>query len=60
MTTPTHLFVYGTLRPGEVRWHHLQPYVVDDGVDDTAAGHLFDTGLGYPAALFAEGAPANS
>jgi gamma-glutamylcyclotransferase (GGCT)/AIG2-like uncharacterized protein YtfP len=48
-----HLFVYGTLRPGESRWRHLQPYVVDDGFADTATGRLFDTGQGYPAALFA-------
>lgn len=50
--TPRHLFVYGTLRPGEVRWHHLSPYVVDDGVDAVVPGELFDTGLGYPAAVF--------
>jgi gamma-glutamylcyclotransferase (GGCT)/AIG2-like uncharacterized protein YtfP len=47
-----HLFVYGTLRPGDVRWKLLAPFAADDGVDDTAAGHLFDTGLDYPAALF--------
>lgn len=50
--TLTHLFVYGTLRPGDVRWHHLEPFVVDDGWDDTAAGSVFDTGLDYPAAKF--------
>ncbi len=51
---PTHLFVYGTLRPGEVRWHHLQPYVVDDAVaiDTATAGELYDTDLDYPAAMF--------
>lgn len=47
-----HLFVYGTLRPGDVRWHHLAPFVVDDGRLDTVAGQLFDTGLDYPAAVF--------
>ena len=46
------LFAYGTLLPGEVRWPALAPYVVDDGVSDTVGGRLFDTGLGYPAALF--------
>jgi gamma-glutamylcyclotransferase (GGCT)/AIG2-like uncharacterized protein YtfP len=50
--TINHLFVYGTLRPGDVRWHHLAPFVVDEGWDDTAAGSLFDTGLDYPAAKF--------
>ena len=46
------LFAYGTLLPGEVRWSVLAPYVVDEGVADTAGGRLFDTGVGYPAALF--------
>lgn len=47
-----HLFVYGTLRPGEVRWHHLAPFVVGDAVDTTVAGDVYDTGLDYPAARF--------
>jgi gamma-glutamylcyclotransferase (GGCT)/AIG2-like uncharacterized protein YtfP len=47
-----HLFVYGTLRPGEVRWQHLAPFVVGEGVDTTVAGDVFDTGLDYPAARF--------
>lgn len=47
-----HLFVYGTLRAGDVRWHHLRPFVLGDGVPDTAGGRLFDSGLEYPAALF--------
>jgi gamma-glutamylcyclotransferase (GGCT)/AIG2-like uncharacterized protein YtfP len=47
-----HLFVYGTLRPGDVRWHFLEPYVVDGGWPDTVSGELFDTGLDYPAAVF--------
>lgn len=50
-----HLFVYGTLRPGDVRWSFLEPWVDDDGSDDTVAGRLFDTGLGYPAAVFGDG-----
>jgi gamma-glutamylcyclotransferase (GGCT)/AIG2-like uncharacterized protein YtfP len=45
----TTLFVYGTLLPGEVRWHHLAPYVTDDGTPDAVPGTLYDTGLGYPA-----------
>ena len=49
----THLFVYGTLRPGDVRWHFLEPYVVDEGHDDTVAGDVYDTGCDYPAAIFA-------
>lgn len=52
-SSPTaHLFVYGTLRPGEVRWHFLEPFVVDEGVEATVPGEVFDTGLGYPAAMF--------
>ena len=47
-----HLFVYGTLRPGDVRWYFLAPFVVDDGWLDTVRGQLFDTGLDYPAAVF--------
>lgn len=50
-----HLFVYGTLRPGDVRWSFLEPWVVDAGVDDTVSGRLFDTGLDYPAAIFGAG-----
>ena len=48
----TELFVYGTLRPGDVRWKLLSPYVIGDGVSDTVAGSVFDTGLDYPAAIF--------
>ena len=46
-----HVFVYGTLRPGDVRWSFLEPYVIDEGWDDSIVGQLFDTGLDYPAAL---------
>ena len=46
------LFVYGTLRPGDVRWVILEGFVADEGAIDTAAGRVFDTGLGYPAAVF--------
>ena len=47
-----HLFVYGTLRPGDVRWHILEQFVVDDGWRDSVTGRLYDTGLDYPAAVF--------
>ena len=50
-----HLFVYGTLRPGDVRWPFLSPWVTDDGTPDSVPGRLFDTGLGYPAAVFEPG-----
>lgn len=45
------MFVYGTLRPGDIRWQFLAPFVVDEGWDDSITGRLFDTGLDYPAAL---------
>ena len=51
-TTPEHLFVYGTLRPGDVRWPFLERFVADTGVDDTADGSVYDTGREYPAAVF--------
>ena len=54
--TLSYLFVYGTLRQGDVRWKFLEPFVVDAGTDDAVSGELFDTGLGYPAARF-DGAP---
>jgi gamma-glutamylcyclotransferase (GGCT)/AIG2-like uncharacterized protein YtfP len=46
------LFVYGTLRPGDARWHFLEPYAADEGTPDAVVGSLFDTGRGYPAAVF--------
>jgi gamma-glutamylcyclotransferase (GGCT)/AIG2-like uncharacterized protein YtfP len=50
-----HVFVYGTLRPGDVRWPLLRPFVVDEGWPDEVGGQLFDTGLDYPAAVFDAG-----
>lgn len=46
------LFAYGTLLPGDVRWRFLEPFVLDHGVPDRVVGRLFDTGQGYPAAVF--------
>jgi gamma-glutamylcyclotransferase (GGCT)/AIG2-like uncharacterized protein YtfP len=48
------LFVYGTLLPGQQRWTYLQPNVVDEGVVASVKGALYDTGHGYPAAVFWE------
>ena len=48
----THLFVYGTLRPGQQRWPFLEPFVTDEGHDESVVGTLYDTGHGYPAAKF--------
>lgn len=49
---PEWLFVYGTLRFGDLRWRFLEPFVLDAGEPDTATGVLYDTGRGYPAARF--------
>ena len=48
----TNLFVYGTLRPGQQRWRFLEPFVMDEGRDESVGGTLYDTGNGYPAAKF--------
>lgn len=47
----THVFVYGTLQPGQSRWPALRPFgsAVSTG---SAAGLLFDPGYGWPAAVF--------
>lgn len=50
------LFVYGSLLPGTLSWSILQPFVLGHGQSDSVLGELFDTGLGYPAARFADGA----
>lgn len=55
----SHLFVYGTLLPGDVRFHLLEPFIVDGGWPDRIAGQLFDTGEDYPAAII-ERAPSAS
>lgn len=45
------MFVYGTLAPGDVRWHLVEPFVTSRR-RATAPGRVYDTGLGYPAARF--------
>ncbi len=45
------LFVYGTLGPGEPAWPLLEPHA--RAVRAAAVpGRLYDTGAGYPAAVF--------
>jgi gamma-glutamylcyclotransferase (GGCT)/AIG2-like uncharacterized protein YtfP len=51
----TNLFVYGTLRPGQLRWPFLEPFVDNEGHDDSVAGALYNTGNDYPAARFDRG-----
>jgi gamma-glutamylcyclotransferase (GGCT)/AIG2-like uncharacterized protein YtfP len=53
-SSPHHLFVYGTLRAGEQRWPLLAPWLEGRPVPDAVPGRLYDTGRGYPAAVFGE------
>lgn len=48
---PDRLFVYGTLRPGGHAWEIAEPLLAGTPWPAEAAGLLYDTGLGYPAAL---------
>jgi gamma-glutamylcyclotransferase (GGCT)/AIG2-like uncharacterized protein YtfP len=48
------LFVYGTLMPGQRAWSTLAPHAVRTW-ETTVAGRIYDTGRGYPAAVFDEG-----
>ncbi|MCU1370907.1 MAG: hypothetical protein JWO77_2101 [Ilumatobacteraceae bacterium] len=45
------LFVYGTLMPGHLRWGLLAPHALDQR-PATVPGMLYDTGQGWPAAVF--------
>jgi len=50
----TTLFVYGTLMPGHLRWPVIEPHAV--GWRPAAVeGRLYDTGRGWPAAVFNPG-----
>lgn len=46
-----HLFVYGTLMPGQSRWPELAPWAGGRPTPDSVQGELFDTGNGWPAAV---------
>ena len=48
----TEVFVYGTLKPGQHRWPVLAPFVTEAAIPGLAPGRLFDTGYGWPAAVF--------
>lgn len=53
----THIFVYGTLQPGQSRWRIVEPFAVGShtAIRAVAQGQLFDTGYGWPAAVFSPG-----
>lgn len=48
------LFVYGTLMPGHLRWAVLEPHALS-WRPAAVEGHLYDTGEGWPAAVFVPG-----
>ncbi len=53
------LFVYGTLMPGQRRWHLLAPLAAPGEPERAeAAGRLYRTPYGWPAAVFDPAAPA--
>jgi gamma-glutamylcyclotransferase (GGCT)/AIG2-like uncharacterized protein YtfP len=52
-THPTHLFVYGTLMPGRLRWPILEPFARRHRPADVA-GRLYDSGNGWPVAAFGD------
>ena len=54
MSGTIELFVYGTLGPDGEAWDYLEPYVRAVAAV-TVPGQLFDTGRGYPAAVFEAG-----
>ena len=49
-----HLFVYGTLMPGRLRWPILAPFARGHR-PGVATGALYDSGNGWPVAVFGEG-----
>lgn len=54
MTGPGRMFVYGTLMPGRLRWPLLEPFATRHR-PATVPGALYDTGRGWPVAVFAGG-----
>jgi gamma-glutamylcyclotransferase (GGCT)/AIG2-like uncharacterized protein YtfP len=53
---PAHLFAYGTLQPGRLRWRFLEPYAVGHR-PAVVAGTIYDSGNGWPIAHFARSGP---
>ena len=50
------VFVYGTLKPGHLRWPIVAPFVASTDVAEVA-GRLWDTGRDFPAARFRDPGP---
>jgi len=58
MSAIARLFVYGTLMPGEERWPLLEPLAAPGAPEAaTAAGLLYRTPYGWPAAAFEPARP---
>lgn len=55
MIDPPRMFVYGTLMPGRLRWPVLAPYASGHR-EAAAAGAVYDSGRGWPLAVFGGGA----
>ncbi len=53
----THLFIYGTLRPGQQRWPHLAPFVADQGHDDVGARGSLRHGQRLPGGALRSAGP---
>ena len=49
------LFVYGTLKPGDVRWPVLAPFVAGEPIPASIDGTLVDPGYGWPALVLESG-----
>jgi gamma-glutamylcyclotransferase (GGCT)/AIG2-like uncharacterized protein YtfP len=54
VVVPPRLFVYGTLQPGRLRWPVLSPFATDHR-QASVPGTLYDTGNGWPVAVFDPG-----
>lgn len=58
-SAPTALFLYGTLMPGHLRWWMVEADVVDRRAM-RVPGLLYDTGNGWPAAVFRRVGPEHT
>ena len=49
------IFVYGTLKPGGIRWPVLAPFVAGKPISASIEGTLVDPGFGWPALVLEPG-----
>lgn len=50
----SYFFVYGTTMPGHLRYQYIEEFIAA-ATPDRVTGRLYDTGAGYPAAVFGGG-----